>query len=200
LVPTSSAPDLPLIAWVDESVIVGDVHRPGAYTLAAVIADAAATEGLREDLRALTERKIVRLHWVAESTKRRDLIAETVAGLGVVAIVVVGSPVQRQKQERARRCCLERLLYELDQLGASQAWLESRAPSQDKRDRSLVDSARRKGLLSYRTSIEFARPLQEPMLWLPDAVAGAVTAANLGEPRWLLALSEMAVVHQVTVR
>ena len=196
----SSAPDSPLIAWVDESVIVGGDDRPGAYTLAAVIAEDDAIEGLRDDLRALTERKIVRLHWVAESTKRRDLIVETVAALGVVAIVVVGSPVHRQKQERARRCCLERLLYELDQLGVSQAWLESRAPAQNKRDRSLVDSARRKGLLSHRTSIEFARPLQEPMLWLPDAVAGAVTAANLGEQRWLLALSELVAVHQVAVR
>lgn len=200
MVHTSSAPDSPLIAWVDESVIVGGDDRPGAYTLAAVIADDDAIEGLRNDLRALTERKIVRLHWVAESTKRRDLIAETIAALGVVAIVVVGSPVHRQKQERARRCCLERLLYELDQLGVSQAWLESRAPAQNKRDRSLVDSARRKGLLSHRTSIEFARPLQEPMLWLPDAVAGAVTADNLGEQRWLLALSELVVVHQVAVR
>jgi hypothetical protein len=200
LVHNSSAPHSPLIAWVDESVIVGGDDRPGAYTLAAVIADDDAIEGLRNDLRALTERKIVRLHWVAESTKRRDLIVETIAALGVVAIVVVGSPVHRQKQERARRCCLERLLYELDQLGVSQAWLESRAPAQNKRDRSLVDSARRKRLLSHRTSIEFARPLQEPMLWLPDAVAGAVTADNLGEQRWLLALSELVVVHQVAVR
>jgi hypothetical protein len=200
LVPNSSAPDSQLFAWVDESVIVGDVDRSGTYTLAAVLADQGAIDELRAQLLALTERKIVRLHWVAESAKRRDLIVETVAALGVMAIVVVGTPVHRQKQERARRCCLEHLLYELDQLGVSQAWLESRAPSQDKRDRSLVDSARRKGLLSYRTSIEFARPLQEPMLWLPDAVAGAVTAANLGESRWLLGSSEMVVVHRVTVR
>ncbi|MFG1816345.1 hypothetical protein ACGFIF_21495 [Kribbella sp. NPDC049174] len=198
--PNSPAPDPPLVTWVDESVVVGDDHRPGAYTLAAVIADDAATEGLREELRALTERKIVRLHWVAESTKRRDLISETIARLGIVAVVVVGTPVHRQKQERARRCCLERLLYELDQLRVGQVWLESRAPSQDKRDRSLVDSARDKGLLSRRTSVGFARPLQEPMLWLPDAVAGAVTAANLGERRWLLALSEMIADHHLTVR
>ncbi|MFI7059545.1 hypothetical protein ACIBL3_01065 [Kribbella sp. NPDC050124] len=198
--PTPTAPDHSLIAWVDESVIVGNDHLSGTYTLAAVLADQGAIDDLRTQLLALTERKIVRLHWVAESAKRRDLIAETVAALSVMAIVVVGSPVHRQKQERARRCCLEHLLYELDQLGVSQAWLESRAPSQDKRDRSLVDSARRKGLLSYRTSIEFARPLQEPMLWLPDAVAGAVTAANLGEPRWLLALSEVVSVQRIVVR
>ncbi|WP_134120820.1 hypothetical protein [Kribbella kalugense] len=130
-------------AWIDESVLVGDDRQPGAYTLAAVIADHAAIEGLRDELRALTERKVVRLHWVAESAKRRYAIAGTVAGLDIVAIVVVGSPVQRQKQERARRCCLEHLFY---------------------------------------------------------AIAGAVTAANLGEPRWLLALSDVVAVHQLTVR
>lgn len=189
-----------LSAWVDESVIVGGDHGPGAYTLAAVIAEDAATDGLRETLRALTERKIVRLHWVAESTKRRDVIVEAIARLGIVGVVVVGAPVHRQKQERARRCCLERLLYELDQLGVGQVWLESRAPSQDNRDRSLVDSARDKGLMSRGMSVGFARPLQEPMLWLPDAVAGAVTAANLGERRWLLTVSELIAVHHLTVR
>jgi hypothetical protein len=200
VVPNSSAPDLSLSAWIDESVLVGNDQRPGTYTLAAVIAGHAAIDGLRADLQALTEQKVVRLHWVAESAKRRDVIAETIAGLSIVAVVVAGSPVHRQKQERARRCCLERLLYELDQFGVSEAWLESRAPAQDKRDRSLVDSARRKGLLSQRLSIGFARPLQEPMLWLPDAVAGSVTAAHLGEPRWLLALSEVVAVHHLTVR
>jgi hypothetical protein len=200
VVPNSSASDLAVSARIDESVLVGNDQRPGTYTLAAVVADHAAIESLREELRALTERKLVRLHWVAESAKRRDVIAGTIAGLDIVAIVVVGSPVQRQKQERARRCCLEHLFYELDRLGVSQVWLESRAPSQDQRDRSLVDSARDKGLLSRRTMVGFARPLQEPMLWLPDAIAGAVTAANLGEPRWLLALSDVVAVHQLTVR
>jgi len=117
-----------------------------------------------------------------------------------MAIVVTGGPVQRQKQERARRCCLERLLYELDQLDVTEVRLESRTPAQDKRDRSLIDSARRKGWLSDRMFFEFARPLQEPMLWLPDVVAGAMTSAHLGDSAWLLALSEMVVVHQVTVR
>ena len=111
-------------------------------------------------------------------------------------IVAVGSPVHRQKQERARRCCLECVLYELDQMGVTQVWLESRAPSQDRRDRRLVDSARDKGLVSHGLVLDFAGPHQEPMLWLPDAVAGAVTAANLGEPRWLLALSEVTDIHR----
>ncbi len=28
--------------------------------------------------------------------------------------------------------------------------------------------------------VDFARPLEEPMLWVPDAVAGAVAAARKG--------------------
>ncbi|ONI68756.1 hypothetical protein BWI15_37935 [Kribbella sp. ALI-6-A] len=49
--------------------------------------------------------------------KRRDRIAAVVGKLDIAAIVVVGTPMTRTKQERARRCCLERLLYELDDLG-----------------------------------------------------------------------------------
>ncbi len=198
--PTPPPSTFTLTAWIDESVIVGDEHRPGAYTLASVIADSAAVADLRDALRTLTEPKIVRLHWKAESAKRRDLIAQTIAGLDIAVIVAVGSPVHRQKQERARRCCLECVLYELDQVGVTQVWLESRAPSQDRRDRRLVDSARDKGLVSHGLVLDFAGPLQEPMWWLPDAVAGAVTSANLGEPRWLLALSEVTDIHRISVR
>ena len=38
------------------------------------------------------------------------------------------------------------------------------------------------------------------MLWIPDAIAGAVTAANLGEPRWMLAMTEILTQHDVDVR
>lgn len=72
MVPTSSGPDAALSAWIDESVLVGDDQRPGTYTLAAVVTEDAALDGLRADLEALTERKVARLHWVAESAKRRD--------------------------------------------------------------------------------------------------------------------------------
>ena len=88
---TRSAP-FTLSAWIDESVIVGDEYRPGAYILASVIADPAAAEDLRDALRALKEKKIVRLHWFAESTKRRDQIAHAIAELDIAAIVALGRP------------------------------------------------------------------------------------------------------------
>jgi hypothetical protein len=189
-----------LFAWVDESVIVGPAGGPGTYTMAAVLADPAHCDDLRSELRALTIRPGVRLHWVAESVKRRDLIAEAVRRMDIAAILTVGTPMERSRQERARRCCLERLLYELDQLGVSEVRLESRAGAQDKRDLRLIDSARRKRLISHDVVVTFGRPAEEPMLWLPDAVAGAMSASLLGEDRWLTALSEVVTVHQVMVR
>jgi hypothetical protein len=38
------------------------------------------------------------------------------------------------------------------------------------------------------------------MLWLPDAVAGAMSAAVLGEDRWLTAMAAVVTVHHVVVR
>ncbi|WP_405069842.1 hypothetical protein OG558_09275 [Kribbella sp. NBC_01510] len=89
---------------------------------------------------------------------------------------------------------------ELDQFGLSEAWLESRAAAQDRRDLRLVDSARRKRLISSDLQVGFARPSAEPMLWLPDAVAGAMSAAVLGEERWLTAMAAVVTVHQVVIR
>lgn len=190
-----------LSAWVDESVIVGSVqHSEGIYTVAAVVTDTAAVDDIRADLRGLTLRKGGRLHWVDESSKRRDELMAAIAAVDLAAIVTVGSPVHRSKQERARRCCLERLFYELGLLGVDQVCLESRTAAPDRRDLRLLDHARDKGLVSAAFKVVFARPKDEPMLWLPDVVAGAVTAANLGEPRWALAIAEVLTEHRVVVR
>lgn len=168
--------------------------------MAAVVADPGQCDDLRREVSALMIKPGVRLHWVAESVKRRDLIAETVGRLDIAAILTVGTPMDRSRQERARRCCLERLLYELDQFGVSEVRLESRAPAQDKRDLRLVDSARRKRLITPGLQVGFATPSAEPMLWLPDAVAGAMSALVLGENRWLTAMTDVVTVHQVVVR
>lgn len=198
--PSPDSAGFTLSAWVDESVIVGRDGRPGVYTLAAVVADSANCDDIRDRLRALTLSRGGRLHWVDESSKRRDVIAAAIADIDLAAIVTIGSPMDKTKQERARRCCLERLLYELGLLGVGQVWLESRSATPDRRDLKLVDSARDKGLIPTDLKVDFARPRMESMLWLPDAVAGAVTAANLGEPRWIVAMSEVLTQHDVNVR
>jgi hypothetical protein len=198
--PSDSSPDFALSAWVDESIVVTREGIGGYYTMAATVADPATCEDLRDQLRALTVGRSGRLHWANESGKRRDAIAALISGVDLAAVVVVGSPLVGSKQERARRCCLERLLHELGVFGVGDVWLESRSTAPDRRDIRLVDSARRKGLVPSSLQVGFARPKEEPMLWLPDAVAGAVTAANLGEPRWMLAMEEILTRHDVEVR
>ncbi|MGW7685017.1 hypothetical protein ACWGID_30025 [Kribbella sp. NPDC054772] len=162
--------------------------------------DDARCDELRRELTDLSIKPGVRLHWVSESVKRRDLIAEVIARLDIAAILTVGTPMERSRQERARRCCLERLLYELDRFGVSGAWLESRSAVQDRRDLRLVDSARRKRSTSRDLQVQFARPAGEPMLWLPDAVAGAMSASVVGEDRWLAAMAAVVTIHQVAIR
>lgn len=198
--PSPSESAFSLSAWVDESVVVGPVGGSGTYTMAAVVTDDARCDELRGELSDLRIKPGVRLHWVGESVKRRDLIAEAVARMDIAAILTVGTPMERSKQERARRCCLERLLYELDRFGVSDMWMESRTAVQDRRDLRLVDSARSKRLISHDLQVRFARPAGEPMLWLPDAVAGAMSASVLGEERWLSAMAGVVTIHQVVIR
>ena len=122
--------------------------------MAAVVTDHGCCGELRRELTELTIKPGVRLHWVGESVKRRDLVAEAVARMDLAAILTVGTPMERSRQERGRRCCLERLLYEVDQFGVSEAWLESRAAAQDRRDLRLVDTARRKRLISSDLQVD----------------------------------------------
>ena len=104
-------PDFALSAWVDESVIIAGARHPlGLYTLAAVVADVAC-EDIREGLKELPLTRGGRLHWVDESAKRRDQIVAAISTLDLAAIVAVGTPVHKAKQERARRCCMEQLFY-----------------------------------------------------------------------------------------
>jgi hypothetical protein len=193
-------PEFSLTAWVDESVIVDRGTRTGIYTLAAAVADPTACDDIRVGLRSLTPGRAERLHWAHESPKRRDAIAAFLATIDIAAVVVVGTSMIASKQERARRCCLERLLFELGRSGVTDVWLETRSAAPDRRDIKLVDSARNKGLTPVDLQVRFGRPKEEPMLWIPDAVAGAVTAAELGERRWLLVLSEILDRHDIDVR
>lgn len=45
-----------------------------------------------------------------------------------------------------------------------------------------------------------ARPLEEPMLWLPDAIAGAVGADRLGNPAWLDIIRHAVTEIEVALR
>lgn len=154
--------------------------KDGLYLLAAVVADPGDCDVVREALASLLLQGALRLHWRDETEARRCKIAALIGSHDLAHVVVVGAPINQRRQERARAQCLERLLYELDQLGISRVWLETRHFALNERDLMLVEALRGKRSVSSEIRVEFARPKDEPMLWVPDAVAGAVNAAASG--------------------
>lgn len=157
-------------AWIDESA---NTSGPCCYyILAASICAVTRVEEVRQRLRALVYPGMLRLHWHDEAMHRRRLIADAVSRFNLTHVSVISTLPDRAKEERARRKCLERILYELDRRHIVRAWIESRNDRQDARDLDMVEAVRGRRLISRGLTVDFARPLHEPMLWLPDAVAG----------------------------
>lgn len=169
----------PLHAWVDESVHVGN----RLYLLAAAVAprDEDQLDVCRARLRSLVRHARGRLHWNSE--EERDLVAITdaIADMPLSNIVVIATRLNPKKQERARRKCLEQLLHRLATAEVEHVWLESRDTIGNRRDLAMVASLRTTHVLPPSMRIDHARPLDEPLLWLPDSVAGAVAAAHNGQ-------------------
>lgn len=171
-----------LHAWVDESVhTASGALTEGIYLLAATVADPEVCEPIRDELRRLLPGRLRRLHWRDENPRRRRIIAGALATLDVTHTVVVGAPIDPHRQERARRLCMERLLHELHRLGVGQVYAETRTPSLNRRDRDMLDALRQRHAIPESLAVEFIHPDNEPLLWLPDAVAGAVGMQRRGD-------------------
>lgn len=184
-------------AWVDESMYLNGAQS--FYITAATICNPSEAHGVREGMRPLLMHRQTRLHWHGESPTRRTRIVETIAGLEVTSIVVIGSPLLASKQERARRKCLEGLFLQLAQLGVSPVWLESRTQSLNRYDQKTVQTLRGNRVLPASLRVEIALPTSEPMLWVPDAVAGAVNASRRGKTRWFDPLRPKVEIVEIAV-
>lgn len=178
---TSTPPGapVPLLAFVDESMRRTD-ERTVYYFLAAAVIPEDQCPQVRDALKALLRGGQGKLHWRDESQPRRELIAKTIRACGVESLVVAGAMVNSRKQERARRVVLGHLLYELDRRQVARVMLESRHAERDRHDIKAFGGYRNAGTVSRRLVMSHARPLQEPMLWLPDAIAGAAGDHRLG--------------------
>ncbi|MGH3546215.1 MAG: hypothetical protein ACRDPW_09870, partial [Mycobacteriales bacterium] len=177
--PTPHAPGW--VAYVDESQ---RSEGAGAYILAAVVLDGQTAESIRPQVAALAAGK-QRFHWRLESPSRQRKAVAVVAGLPALHIVVVAVGVKARQSERARRYCLDRLLYELDHAGVSQVWLEARGPHQNRLDSEVVNVFRVRGNISDTIRIDHGYPDQEVLLWLGDIVAGALSASVAGDPSYM---------------
>jgi hypothetical protein len=184
--PTPHRDAFALHAWIDERMDVDLEQDRGRYILASVVCDPSGCDPVRQALRALLQGRQRRLHWRDETGPRRTKIAATISAVDMAAVVVVGAPMANRRQERARRLCMETLLPTLEQdYGVSRVFLEARTQTLIRKDREHVANLVGKRLITPALRVDSARPVEEPMLWIPDAVAGAVGADRLGNPEWL---------------
>lgn len=182
------------VAYVDESIRAVD----RLYILAAAVLDEAHQADAREEARTLALRGLP-FHWRLEKEPRRAKAVGVVAGLPALHLVVVGAPLDPARQERARRHCLEQLLFQLDGAGVGRVWLETRTASLNSRDIAAVRAFRARRVIHHDIRVDHAYPSAEPLLWIPDIVAGAVSAAARGESTYREQLERLISEYRVRI-
>lgn len=166
-------------AYVDEAHSAS-TEPQGRYILAASLLADEDAEGARRVLAAL-RRTGPKLHWRDEGDRRRLQVAQAVAEVPALHVVVNLTASTQMRVERMRRLCLIRLLIELDSLGVGRVVAESRGSADDGRDRALLDALRAQRALSSGLRLDHRPGPSEPLLWLPDVVCGVVRASLDGD-------------------
>jgi hypothetical protein len=126
-----------------------------------------------------------RFHWRSDNRRLRVVMLDAIHATGLQSAVFVKKPMKGTNQRRCRALCLEAALWHVTSIGIAELVIESRG-EQDQDDRRTVVAAQRAGNADPVLRYSFARPLEEPLLWLPDAIAGAVSACEV-EPEGVFA-------------
>jgi hypothetical protein len=134
-------------------------------------------------------------HWHQEGPVARRAALDAIEEIGVVAEVTV-HPVGRRQQELARRAALRELLPDLVVEGVDHLIIESRTTMLDERDRaSILDALGHPVPLTYEW-----RSKDEPLLWIADAIAGAVRDHLVGDGGALHRLQRRRTVSELRYR
>jgi len=167
-------------AYVDESEPDPRSGSAGVYLLAAALIEDIEEGAAREVVAGLRLPGQKKLHWHDEDDKRRAVVAETISRLPALHLLIVRVD-QPASSERRRRLCLARLLPEIYTSGVVDVFLESRERKQNVRDVQLLNGLRSRHLVGPELRIHHRPGPTDPLLWIPDVVAGAVGAERRGD-------------------
>lgn len=186
------------LSYVDESQS-DRVLDPDTYLLAAALCHPDDLDAIRTTMRGMLLPGQRKLHWRAESNKRRRQIVEAISAAPVEHLVVVRGGRAGEKPERRRRACLERLLFELPGLGVDQVVMESRGRKDDERDREMLRAMRTRKLVGGSLRLDHTPGPSEELLWLPDAVCGAVTRSRSGDRVYVQAIEARLTILTINI-
>jgi hypothetical protein len=172
----------PAIGLVDESILLSG-H--GCYVLGCVVLPVEA----KARVRRATRRAIPAgrtFHWTKERPEVRHGMLQVLADDASYLFAYSHRPVVRREHEWTRAHLLNALLDDLEAANVAEVVLESRQAHNDARDRQVIGAHQQKenSILDYRHD----GPRQEPLLWLADALAGAVMSQIRKDNRYVAAL------------
>lgn len=168
-------------AYVDES------FRPtgsgmGVYLFAVVALAPAEEQPLRDRLVRALPGRARRFHWHDDRDAIRQRAGRLLSEARVVRLVLFRTRVPQRQQERARQHALWNLVVDLRDREIHDVTLEARERRQDDRDKRNLAAIVRSGVAGPEFRYGFARPLDEPLLWLPDTLAGLAGAVQAAGP------------------
>lgn len=182
-----------MLAAADESM---RQVNGGVYVIAAGVLVKERADEIRTELRALLRPRQERFHWRNEGEAERLAMLKRIVELELFAYAYIHRPPTPRRQDRARAQCLKGLLWDLHQDHIGELVIETRQRRNDRKDRILILQAQEAGIASPDLRYRHARPKEEPLLWLPDAVAGAVSSDEVEATNYVGALGDIVVCRR----
>ncbi|HJG47073.1 MAG TPA: hypothetical protein K8V62_11955, partial [Corynebacterium variabile] len=93
--------------------------------------------------------------------------------------------------------CLEQLYFELEQMKVTELTLESRLAVQDRRDTLHLVAMQDRGL-ARELHLQHLRGGEDPVLWVPDIMLGALNATHYDVHEYWNALRDQIVLNKRT--
>lgn len=179
-----------LVAVIDES---SPWNTAGGITyVVAIAALFEPTRAVAELSQLFTTDRRRPFHWEREGTVARTRIIEIAAEIGVVATAHY-SHVGRRGQARARQAMLRRMVVDAASEGVDHLVIEASDAATVGRDRLvLLQTFEPAGGVPFTYDW---RSKSERLLWLADAIAGAVGEYVVGkDPTWWEMLDDLGIV------
>ncbi len=165
--------------YIDESIR----SDAGLYLFGAVCIEPSSEVPIRRALLAALPSGIRRFHWRHDSRQHRLAILRLLEHVPATSIVLFQAGIDPRKAERHRQHLLWNLAATLDrEFGVNDLVFESRETSQNAKDARTLRGISQTGVAGPDFRYTFARPLDEPLLWLPDTIAGAC-GMSITDPR-----------------
>ena len=158
-------------AFVDES-FRRDRSGAGVYLFAAVTVAAEHEDEIRVRLEHALPGRLERFHWRKDREEVRNRALDVMRSVEIVGLTVFQRGVPEAAAERARHHALWNLVQCMRDANVHDLVFEARERSQNNKDMRTLHSISRSKVSSERFRYAFNRPLDEPLLWLPDYLAG----------------------------